>query len=70
MDKLKQIDVRGIAHDLIKSNLYEQKQRVITDKTFSDFINTAGVPQGIVLGHLLFLICNNNILESCSYGEI
>ena len=50
---------------LISSFLYDRYQRVVLNGQTSDWIpTTAGVPQGSILGSLLFLIDINDISEN------
>ena len=65
LDKLHFYGFIGSAHDLIKSYLDDRKQYVDFNGTVSDSltINT-GVPQGSILGPLLFLIYMNDIANS------
>ena len=62
LDKLDHYGVKGTGHKLIKSYLQDRKQYVDIDGTKSDILPiTTGVPQGSVLGPLLFIIYMNDI---------
>lgn len=67
LNKLNHYGIRGVSHTWFSNYLSERNQYIeINNAKSSVSATTCGVPQGSILGPILFLIYINDIVNSCS----
>ena len=65
LNKLDTYGIRGTAHDWFRSYMFQRKQFVaFNGSTSNESTIKCGVPQGSVLGPLLFLLCINDMVNA------
>ena len=71
LNKLLHNGVRGVAFDWFRSYLTDREQCTEFGSTISPKLPiVCGVPQGLILGPLLFLLNINDIINSCSNSKL
>ena len=71
IEKLERYGVRGVVLNWFRSYLLHRQQTVFINGVFSEYkVVNSGVPQGSILGPLLFIIYTNDFLKTCQYFDM
>ena len=71
LKKIERYGIRGTANKWFASYLSSRRQKVRLDDTYSEFKNVSfGVPQGSILGPLLFLIYINDMRNAVNHSVV
>ena len=71
LSKLRNMGIQGKIYQWIESFLCNRQQHIIVDGEISESAEVkSGVPQGTVLGPVLFLLFINDITEAIQYADI
>ncbi|CAB4031048.1 Hypothetical predicted protein, partial [Paramuricea clavata] len=69
--KLSQFGITGPLLDWFSDYLSGRKQRVVVDGFSSSYLDvTSGVPQGSIVGPLLFLIYVNDLPDAAKHSKV